>query len=185
MTVTGCRCCCWNRYGRREGGETARARADHLLYHETAVVSLARWFVVPPSVRSFVSKWACTRFYQLCGPTSLQGREARKEGRVIHAKRCHHLSPVSLSLSLSLQEWSISWDLGFVSGPRSHATWGQYFLPISLYLPTRSPVMGARSRCGPQRWRAEVVHYYFRIGVREVVFLKLGQFLRPEQEFHK
>ena len=28
--------------------------------------SLARWFV-----GSFVSKWACTRFYQLCGPTSL------------------------------------------------------------------------------------------------------------------
>ena len=51
-------------------------------------------------VRSFVSKWACTRFYQLCGPTSLARSLVRslsrskgeKEGRVIHAKRCHHLS---------------------------------------------------------------------------------------------
>ena len=106
-------------------------RRDHLLYHETAVAvgrpPLARWFV-----GSFVSKWACTRFYQLCGPTSLarppasslrsrSKGERGKEGRVIHAKRCHHLSS-----------------------------------PVSRSLPS-IPLMGVHSAsllCGPQRWRA-------------------------------
>ena len=92
-TVTGR----WNRSMGWRRGETADGEIIFCITKPPSpsvvplslALPLARWFV-----GSFVSKWACTRFYQLCGPTSLARPTARsavalreREGRKGHPRQ--------------------------------------------------------------------------------------------------
>ena len=122
------------------------------MYHETAVrpPPLVRPSVGSSSLPPFVSKWACTRFYQLCRPTSLarsllgREREGRREGRKGHPRQKMPSSPSSLSPSIYLPARSLS----------------SYGCP-----PGRPPALWSSTLAS---WLA--VHYYFRIGIPEVVW---------------
>ena len=103
MTVTGCRCCCWNRYGRRrEGRLRARGQIIFCITKPPSSLSLVGSSSLPLFVRSFRNGRARDFISFVDQPRFKGGKQGRKEGSSTPKDAIISLQSLSLSLSLSL-----------------------------------------------------------------------------------